>query len=57
MLKNSGAGELILREDQKEWQRGLRRAEVAKNKQEKSAAKALKEGRSGAVFNGADDAD
>lgn len=51
-LKNAQNGELILREDQKEWVRGVRRAEVAKNKQEKSAAKAMRDGRGPAIFGG-----
>lgn len=51
-LKNSKNAELILREDQKEWQRGIKSAEIMKGKQERAAAKAMREGRGSAVFGG-----
>merc|ERR1711939_1273008 len=43
-LKNSKNADLILREDQKEWQRGIKSAEIMKGKQERAAAKAIREG-------------
>ena len=51
-LKNAANAELILREDQKEWQRGVKRADIAKNKQERAAAKSLRDGRGNAAFGG-----
>ena len=51
-LKNSGNAELILREDQKEWTRGVKSAEIVKNKQERAAAKAMQEGRGRSIFGG-----
>lgn len=56
-MKNSKNAELILREDQKEYVRGVKRAEIAKSKQERAAAKALKEGKSSNLFGGYDDLD
>lgn len=52
-LKNGGRTELILREDQKEWQRGIKSHEHLKSKQERAAAKAMREGKGDAVFGGA----
>ena len=52
-LKNSNNADLILREDQKEWLRGVRSHEFTKVKQEKAAAKAMRDGKgSTAVFGG-----
>lgn len=59
-LKNSKNAEIILREDQKEYQRGVRSADYLKKKQERAAVKAVKEGKSGgasSVFGGWDDPD
>lgn len=58
--KNSKNSDLILREDQKEYQRGLRSADYLKKKQEKAAAKAIRDGKTGgtaSVFSGWDDPD
>jgi RNA-binding protein NOB1 len=59
-MKNSRNAELILREDQKEYQRGLRSADYLKKKQERAALKAVKGGKSAgtaSVFSGWDDPD
>lgn len=59
-MKNSNNAELILREDQKEYQRGLRSADYLKKKQERAAVKAVREGKSGgaaSIFGGWDDPD
>ena len=51
-LKNSGSSDIVLREDQKEWTRGIRSAKILKDKQEKSAAKAMKQGTGNAAYGG-----
>jgi len=59
-MKNTKNAEIILREDQKEYLRGLRSADYLKKKQEKAAVKAVREGRSGgtaSIFGGWDDPD
>lgn len=59
-MKNTKNAEIILREDQKEYQRGLRSAAYLKKKQERAAVKAVREGKSGgaaSIFGGWDDPD
>lgn len=52
-MKNTNSSDLILREDQKEYQRGVKSYEISKMKQEKAAAKAMREGKgSSAAFGG-----
>lgn len=59
-MKYTKNAEIILREDQKEYQRGLRSADYLKKKSERAAVKAVRDGKSGgtaSIFGGWDDPD